>query len=266
MERNRARRRDFANATATTLFAALASASVAISDSRKILINRTLNRLSSSGWLARLDRFCMPRAENQGQGLYDWVTAAPYTVTGTMTFAANDGLTGDGSTGYIDTGLAPSAATHFTLNKAMFGVALTNTRSVGAVMCAMGTSSDNAGECRIYPAYTGNQSFTSINGQFTNATPTPPTVHGIYMENRPDSANMVFYRNTTVLRDDARAATSLDTATFLVGATRTAGVAADFSTDTIGGFWIGDGATGDADQAVLQVIINDYLAQIGTPL
>lgn len=248
---------------AQALFNAAVAAGSPYSAGDQFVINNAFVSLRSSGWLGRLDRMCFPSAANQAQGLLDWITLQTYAVSGSMTFAPYLGFTGDGSTGCINTGLSPAAATHFTLNNAMYGVAISSTRAVGAVMCAMGTAGDSDGECRIYPFYTGNQSFTSINHQFSTSTASPPNVHGIYMENRPDATRMVYYQNTTVLRNDGVTATSLDTNTFQISASRAGGVSTDFSTDTIGGFWIGQGASGDADQAVLEGIISTFLSQIG---
>lgn len=225
--------------------------------------NATFASLRSSGWLARLDRVALVSG-NQTASLVDLITKQTYTVTGTMPFTTNQGFTSDGSTGVIDTGFFPNAPVHqFTQNLALYGCAISSTRASGAVMCVMGTSSDNTSECRIYPFYTGNQSFTSLNAQFSSSTATPPSVHGIYMENRPDATHMVYYQNTTALRNDGVTAIGLDSGSFLIGATHTGGVAADFSTDTIAGWWIGQGASGDADQAVLEGIIFTDLHGMG---
>lgn len=251
------------DAGAQALFNAAVAAGSPYSGGDQFVINNAFVSLRSSGWLARLDRLCFPAAGTQVQGLIDWITLQTYSITGSMSFAPYLGLTGDGSTGCIDTGLSPSAATHFTLNNAMYGVAISSTRTTGAVMCAMGTAGDSDGECRIYPFYTGNQSFTSINHQFSTSTLAPPNVHGIYMENRPDATHMVYYQNTGVLRNDGVTATSLDTNTFKISASAVGGVPSDFSTDTNAGFWIGQGASGDADEAVLEGIIATFLSQIG---
>lgn len=250
---------------AQALFTASANAGVSYSGGRQTTVNNAFVSLRSSGWLGRLDRLCCPAAESQGQGLIDWITLQTYPVTATMTFAANLGLTGDTTGGLIDTGFIPSSAGgQFTLNRAMFGVAISSTRSVGHAWCAMGTSAVDTGESRIYPWYADNNQYFSNNAQFSGGTASPAAVHGVYMSNRPDSGHIVSYRNTTVIKNDAVAANSLDNISFLVGATHAgAGAPADWSGDTIAGFWIGDGATGDADQAVLEGIINTYLTAIG---
>lgn len=250
---------------ATAFFVAASTAGGPVSTPRKTIYNNLFTSLRSSTWLARLDRLGLPGAESQAQGLVDLITLQTYPVTGTMTFAANLGLTGDAAGGLIDTGFIPSSAGgHFTLNKAMFGVAITSTRSAGQTWCALGTSSVDPGESRIYPWYADNNQYFSNNAQFSGGTASPAAVHGIYMSNRPDSGHIVSYRNTTVIKNDAVAANSLDNISFLVAATHAgAGASADWSGDTIAGFWIGDGATGDADQAVLQGILNTYFTAIG---
>lgn len=250
---------------AVLYFAAAAAAGGTVSAPRQTIINNAFVSLRSSGWLARLDRTCWPAAESQAQGLVDWITLQTYSVTPTMTFAANLGLTGDAASGFVDTGFIPSSAGgHYTLNKAMFGVAISSTRSVGHQWCVLGTSAIDAGENRIYPWYTDNNQYFSNNAQFSGGTAGPAAVHGIYMSNRPDSGHIVSYRNTTVIKNDAVAANSLDNISFLAGATHAgAGAPADWSGDTIAGFWIGDGAANDADEAVLEGIFNTYGTAIG---
>jgi len=179
-----------------------------------------------------------------------------------MTFGVDLGLTGDGLTGFIDTGLAPSAAVHFTLNKGMYGAAISNTGAPGAY-ALMGTSGFTVGACYIFPNNAGT-SFTAIGDFQSSGSAGAPAVHGIYMETRPNAGNMRYFIDATAIFNDPTAPAGLDTLTFLVGSCRDAlALPAFFSPNTSAGFWIGDGQANDADQAVLEGILNTYLTAIG---
>jgi hypothetical protein len=66
------------------------------------------------------------------------------TTNGTLTFTANEGYTGDESTGYIDTGFNPNSASgNFSLNSAT--LAVRNFTSISTTeQCFLGES-DNTG-------------------------------------------------------------------------------------------------------------------------
>lgn len=59
--------------------------------------------------------------------------------TGSLTFTADQGFTGDGATGFLDTGITPSTnGGHMTLNSASFGFCVLNNRTVAAPTTGFG--------------------------------------------------------------------------------------------------------------------------------
>lgn len=88
---------------------------------RIALIDRTIRSLVSSGIWAKLDAYIEAGHDEQAS-LINWKTPGTFNATNTnsMTFAADAGWTGDGSTSYLDSGYIP--ATSGTLNDASYGI------------------------------------------------------------------------------------------------------------------------------------------------
>lgn len=87
------------------LFAAMTTAPTA---NRKGQINTLIRTLKNAGVWAKLTKIAVFAAANEQAALLDWKTPAgtAFTKAGTITFTTDRGFTGDGSSGYLDSGVA----------------------------------------------------------------------------------------------------------------------------------------------------------------
>lgn len=126
--------------------ALVAAMTVAPSAGRKTLINNLILSLKSAGVWTKLDFLHVIAAHDAQAGRINWRNPAQVaTVGGTATFTVDRGYQGDGTTGYIDTGLLLSTLTNYkqdtahiggwcateaggTSNQAMVGTLTTNTK------------------------------------------------------------------------------------------------------------------------------------------
>lgn len=94
---------------AAAYFAAM---SVQPDDARKSLINDLIVGLKADGVWSKLDLFYLLALGTQQAANLNAKTPASFTVTpaGTTTFTADRGYTGNGTTGYLDTGFNPTTA------------------------------------------------------------------------------------------------------------------------------------------------------------
>jgi hypothetical protein len=107
---------------AVTLIAAMTTAPGA---ARQQLISDHIVQLKTDGVWALLDTYYVMAAHDEQASRLNWKSPGNFTLTpnGTITFTADRGWQGDGSTGYLDTGWAP--ATHgvnYALNDASLGL------------------------------------------------------------------------------------------------------------------------------------------------
>lgn len=76
-------------------------------EARKALIDSTVKRLQLGGVWARLTKLVMLAAANEQASLVDWKNPSlAFTKSGTPTFTADRGFTGDGVSGYLDSGVS----------------------------------------------------------------------------------------------------------------------------------------------------------------
>lgn len=86
-------------------------------------LNTLVRGLKTDGVWPLLDRLNVLAAETQQAGLRDLRNPAKtLTIGGTVTFTADRGFAGDGSTGFLDFGEAFAAGNQFALNSASLGV------------------------------------------------------------------------------------------------------------------------------------------------
>jgi hypothetical protein len=78
---------------------------------RAVIIDDTIRQLKAVGVWSKLDAFYMLAAAASDQALLNWKSASfTCTTNGTITFTADQGYAGNGSTGYLDTNFNPSTA------------------------------------------------------------------------------------------------------------------------------------------------------------
>jgi hypothetical protein len=115
------------------------------------------------------------------------------TKTGTVTFSADHGYTGDGSTGYLDTGINPCAGGfNATQNSQEIGAYVLTNRTTSQAYTAIGAS-DGTNYSYIVPVDAG-ATYNDLNGHsFLNTTQT--SAQGFWMSERSDSVSVHQIKN-----------------------------------------------------------------------
>lgn len=174
------------------------------------------------------------------------------TSHGTLTFTADHGYTGDGSTGYLDTGITPSAGgLNFAQNSASIGVYLLNNRTSNAVGVDIGAAGAGVNANFIQPLDGGNFTYEVNGATFPNFTNT--STKGDWLVTRTGSGAVAAYLNGSSKGTPTDASGSVANQSILILAFHDIpgnGID-DFSTDQVAGTLVCAGFTstdaGNAD-------------------
>jgi hypothetical protein len=186
------------------------------------------------------------------------------TETGTVSFSAYNGFTGDGSTGFENSGfVAASAGGNYTQNSASFGIyILSNNAGSNSVEIGASDGTNNLSDA-VTRQGAGNSVFR-INDQGANALlPTNATRAGMYVASRTGANQHDSYKNgssTATGTPNSFSITSLPA--FYVCARNDSGTATSFSIEQASAAFIGGGltATGALN---LSTRINTYMTAYG---
>lgn len=241
------------DATAKALFAAVPTP---FSTPQRAKINTLISALKAAGVWQKLDRFYGPGAcETADQYPFDWVTAtSTITKTGTVTFAALGGVTGDGTAGLLDTGFNPTTATtpKFTLNSAsMFHWSRTNLANAGTASGDIGSSSSGirrsgavSGRALAYPNY-------STAGLMVNDAAYP----GFSGWVRTGNAAWKSYSQGAMVASGADVATALSNRNFYLCAVNAAAIVYGVNQEAFAGW---GSQLADAEVAALYTALANY--------
>lgn len=156
--------------------------------------------------------------------------------TGTVTFVADAGLTGDSTTGFFITGLNPSTAGG-TLNAWNSGVCITNSRAVSQNWVAFG-SDDAVPNQTYFEPFTGTSAGGAINDMggdnVANAN-----AQGSWIFTRTGAAASAIYKGGVATGSASGTATGLPNAVMYEFAFNSNGTAANFTGDTHAYFFAG---------------------------
>lgn len=241
-----------------------------LTDAQKTKYNTMTGSMLScpdgSNAYAQLDALLLTDAPTSTIALTNIIQASyGGVVHGTMTFAANQGFTGNGSTGYIDTQFNPSTATspNYSAAAATVGVGILTSRT------ATNSAGDFGAEFTyFFPNNGGNVTFFGINDNgIGNPTWITPNAQGLWVLNRIAGVAAVnLWQNATnLINFGGETFPAVDGHSFAVGAVNTNGVVSNFSTDQIGFYFIGGGLTTTQIVCVSNAI-NTFLAGDGNNL
>lgn len=191
-------------------------------------------------------------------------TSFGLTQSGSVTFHADSDYQGDGSTGYLDTGLTPSTfGGNFSLNSASEALYDLTNRTTTDVSCAIGALGGVGGVSQLCLNFTGGTLVWSLNAA-ASGTPTITTAQGFTTISRTASNLTSSYRNGVAVTSgtSAAASTSLSTDAFSILARNNANVRSNFSVDKFSAAVIG-GALTSGQQANLSTRINGYMTALG---
>lgn len=216
---------------------------------RASLIKQTVDRLQAAGVWDKLDVFYVLAAHTAQAAGLNWIDPGKYaaTVNGTMTFAANAGYTGDGSTGYLDTGFIPDThATKATSASAEIGARIGTITNSTAL-----DFGDNAGNSGI--RVRSASEFAKING----VTPLNADVGSspALLAARIHAGNMLYVYNGVMASPAAATSLGLPTGSLRIGAGN-----ATFSDRQIQYAFFGS-ALSSEENAAIYAIMEEYLVK-----
>lgn len=228
-----------ASCTASTNFLARVSS---FTKAQNVNYNSLLCHLNSTGDLALMDGLWVHGAPNSAASLLNLIsTSFSLTASGTITFTANVGVQGNGSTGVYNTGFNPtSGSPNYALNStAVASYVITNrttaahTGTVGAV-----NSLGNSGDTLILPYDTGvNAAYGAVNEDNTGLVPSPAnaTAKGLHIVLRSGASSPYqYWINGVLLNSPSVASIAVPNQNFsILALTGSGGSAVDFSTDQV---------------------------------
>lgn len=225
---------------ADTLFAAMTTPPT---QQRKVLINNLITALQISGVWAKLDAFYVLAAQDAQAASLNWKNPATFTLTenGLVTFTANQGYAGDGSTGFLDSGFNPSTAGgNYAQDSAHLSVrnrtsrAADATSQIGLRNNAQNSFADLA--CR----FSGDLMVARPNSGAAGGTFAVTDSVGHFLANRSASNAVQPYRNASSLGSGTAASAALISGNIYILAENRVGVGVTVpSTDQIASVSIG---------------------------
>lgn len=201
---------------------------------------------------------------NLTQSAYDDVQ------TGTLTFTAYQGFTGNSSTGYLDTGFnITSSVGNFAQNSNTIGCYVLSSRTVTQNWVSIGELRN--AETRLLPnqgAGPGGLIYENADGVGANFFTTVGNAQGLWTSARTTSAITTLYKNnlgsqTTSTHGSLALTTEL--LTLLEFASNTAGGAANFTGDQMAACFSGAGMT-STQANNLQARLNTYMSTLSVPI
>ena len=192
-------------------------------------------------------------------------TSYPLTSHGTCTFTADSGITGDGSTCYLDSGYNTSTnGVNYTTNSASFGACDLTSRTTGAGNVEIVGFGDASIFNYILPLDTGPNVNWGINDGTGGSISGASNPLGSWIAVRASSTGSTLYKNGSSLATYTVASTGLANANIFFLAYNNVGTAVHFLSDKLGyGF---AGASFSSTQAAnVRSRLSTYLSTVGAP-
>lgn len=243
---------------------AMTTLGATVDDTRKGYINTLITGLKTDGNWEKLAMLQVYAGITSGSSLFNWTNRWVFFPTrhGTVTFAANKGFTGNGTTGYIDTHFNDGLSMLPLQNdSAMFVWNLTNNAETTTI-CGHGnggTSSTLLQPKRADTLKAGALHNSASPANQTTANITDP--RGLWVVKRTASGQFELWLNGVLLQTFAATSAARNLLRYFVLAQSNSGVAAGFSTRQVALFGV---STGAIDVPALYTRFNTYLTQIGT--
>lgn len=216
------------------------------SGAQQYYVNNMVRMLKFYAIYGGLDSLWIPASQNTGQALVDIVGLRTATTSGSPTFTAGTGYTGDAAAAYIDTGLAQNGGTNYTRNSAchfgwVVGAATGNTEAY------WGSDDSNSSNALFRRTSSSAVAFTAnaaTNGSFTYTTQT-----GFFHVDRSSSTLTTLYQNGSSVATSSAASTALVAGHWLILADNNGGTPENFGNGQVAVF--GTGASLGAANAIL---------------
>jgi hypothetical protein len=245
--------------------AAVVTAGGTVSTAQDTRVCTLVGSLKTHSLFSIQDRIFLHASENSQQATIDIVNLGVATPHGTITFAANQGYTGDGSTGFLDSGY--TSGTNFLQNSASISTYVLTNRTVGGGIEIGRYDPANTGNSSlIQPLNTASQVSYDINDPPFSQQPTNANALGFWTASRTGASALALYKNSSSTAFASATASSITLPVgfnFFIGALNNNGTAGVLSSDQIAISTIGGGMT-NTQAAQLQTDLNAYMTSLGT--
>lgn len=221
--------------------------------------NRFMNDLKTAGILSKHDTLQVYAAHinTAGESQKDWANVSrTITPVDSPTFTAKQGVAGNGTSSYVNTGWKPSDGVNFAQASNSFWIYC---RTARAASSSKGHGVMGATYHTTIQQRTGGGNFLSYNNSATAASVTNGDSSGLFLSRRESAALVDLWRNGTEMAADKSAASNVrPDKEFYVGAYNNNGTATFFNVDQIAMF--GAGAYLDnTEVAALTTAVERYM-------
>ena len=184
------------------------------------------------------------------------------TQVGTVTFTANAGYTGNGTTGYFTTGFNPRTATtpQYQLNSATLGWCDATSNTVVNSAAIMGAN-DGTNRSYVQTLASGPQANVFINALSGTGAFSISNGQGSWMASRSGSAQTNLFHNGTSIGSIPLASSNTANDAFFLLALNSSGTASAFHPDLIA--WMLFGAGTNSVVTSIRSRLNTYLSTVG---
>lgn len=199
----------------------------------------------------RLYLSCVNTAQSAALNAID-PTVGVLTQVASPTFTADQGWNGNGTSSYLNLGVAPNALTKFTQNNACVGAwsLSANAASTQALLGCADTA--NANDTQIFPRFTANLIDARLNSTILGTVANSNSA-GHFAINRTGAVGFDIVMNGAVLASPASVSVGLSTHQMLWLANNNVGTASSFSTFVSPIFHIGAALTASQTAAQYQI-------------
>lgn len=187
-------------------------------------------------------------------GTYDIQNAANATWTSGVTHNSN-GITGNGTSGYGDTGLAPIVIGQNSAHISIYS----RTSSTEAKYATRSTQA--VPTSGIIPMWTDSKAYVSINSAGEDSI-TVPDGAGLFTVTRTGASTVGFFKGSRKLLASTRASVAPSTINLYICCSNNVGTAASFSARNYAFYSAGSGLT-DQDAYNLSMIVQSYQTILG---
>jgi hypothetical protein len=216
----------------------------------------------TDGTYSRLDFLYVFAINSQANAKLNWAsTSFPATTNGTVSFTANAGYTGDGSSFYITNGYTPSSSGQMTTGSASLGVCQLTNESAGNTDNWIG--GNNGGEWVIVsPFGSGNVGYDLNDSAFPSFTYS--SILGQWTATRTGTSTMALYQNGSSVATSSATSSTLVNTTITIFAENDNGTIDHFSSTEMAFAFGGAGLTGTQVTAIYNRL-HTYLGAVGAP-
>lgn len=231
---------------------------------RKAAISTLIVALKQAGVWDQLDAFYAIAAADAQTAQRNWIRDSYNLVpTGTITFVADRGYTGNGTTGYLATGFTPSLhGQRYALNSAHIGVRIRNNVGSSSMVDIGARNAAAAGQALINTRTGTNVASFGVNRDAAGLSPASTDSIGSWLANRSASTVTDLFKNGASIQTDVPVSTALPASPIVIGAVNTAGVISGFSTRQYAAASIGGSLTA-AQAAAYHTALLAYLTAVG---